>query len=393
MSPPFNVSVKRDVAYSPRFHPSSPTNTILVLTPRSSRSSSVSSVGLQQGLLQNEEIIDDTDEDLHTPDQHTVTIHNKFWNSEFDEDHEEEAQSRFRNSSIESARSVIHNKLKSSLYTSILSQKEVEVDLDIEYDNDDDNMPDLSLYLHQIKIFLKSVAEQQKYENLFKESAVAPLQDDYHCIIFLKNTSEHLMHRHKNQLHAQSTGCELEYSDIYEILERILFETQDHFFYNIFIKDVGRHFNAVKSNDQIFFDKSSDCLARVLKDLDLYYDSETFKVEYNEAIKCLKSISQIYSPTKKLHCITRASKKTMYSMTKKSAISTSHGETIISTDHFLPVFICVVCCTHMPDTFTQLCFLNKYANEELLIGEHGFYLSSFESAAHYIISQDHENTN
>jgi hypothetical protein len=251
-------------------------------------------------------------------------------------------------SAIASTKNVIRRKLRSKLYEYIMSQPEL---------NDEEHI-DLSLYRQQISTFTRSMIEMEKHNEI--RAPITTIQS------FIKHTADHLLRKHP----IKSSRYQLEALDAYEVIEKIMFH-QDQF-YNVCHNNVEDPLN-----DEKFLRKCGS--EYVLKNLELH---EAFEKRHEESIQLLRAVDECSSPTKKLYCITRAAKRVMAVMTHL------RKESVISTDHFLPVFIGVVCCTKLPCMFTQLQFVKRYAHEEMLIGEHGFYFSSLESAATFILEQE-----
>ncbi|KAL9644211.1 hypothetical protein ABK040_005672 [Willaertia magna] len=220
-----------------------------------------------------------------------------------------------------------------------------------------------------------------------------------------------------------SVKTSLSWTHIYEVLEDILFQYYSYHrgmvMYDTCMQLVHQE---VKLVDEAFYNRctevSTELLGQLLldgKQLNLQHKSQQqileeeitkFKSTYQKAIDMVQSLSEEryskiskdkpFSPSAKLHILTKASREVMdkiYSSRTNDVISPSQIDEPVSTDDFLPVFICVICLAKLKDMFSQINFIKSYAFEDSLVGEDGFYFSSIESAACFILNFEPENEN
>lgn len=146
---------------------------------------------------------------------------------------------------------------------------------------------------------------------------------------------------------------------------------------------------------------------------------DTLRREYSTVIWMLQSIIVTRSPTAKLIIITRAAKLTMRIMgdsmsnsnreNRNTDGSISHKDrdsetrkqkenevqdqeqqqqetSVVGSDDFLPLFICLVSLSSVENMISQLNFLKNFAHEELpAASEYAYFLSSLEAAVYYIL--------
>jgi len=235
-----------------------------------------------------------------------------------------------------------------------------------------------------------------------------------------------------------TSNPELDWKDIYQEIEKYLFEQQElqiinnsngkesdnaspilspFFFYNLFMSRVKLDAKTVDQTFQQYCVQVSYSLITHLLREQFKEEKEAstllkeFYMDFGGAISILKSLSDgcalntladnslpnekgyVLSPTCKLSTIAACAKKVIdIIVSKKEQVKQKDTsvQDAVSTDEFLPIFICVVCAAELCDMFSELNFIKSFALEEFLMGEYGFYFSSFESAAYFILNFENE---
>lgn len=159
-----------------------------------------------------------------------------------------------------------------------------------------------------------------------------------------------------------------EKNEIYATVEKHLFD-QTHEEFLVFFEDQER--------DKLFISQSQLYNEVMLYDL-LKLDKETFLTSYSEGIHLLKQIESHITPSSKLISIYVALKRIM-------EIIETQKIGVICTDDFLPICICSIAFSGVKNVFSQIKFIRELAQDVLLLNEQGYFLSSLESAATFII--------
>lgn len=106
------------------------------------------------------------------------------------------------------------------------------------------------------------------------------------------------------------------------------------------------------------------------------YIKSTFKYPIDLLIK----LGDYHSPSEKLKQITNAAKSVITSL---GNMKEKKGDGI-GADDFLPIFIVIVLISKIPNLGSEINFIEKFGNEDILINEYGYFFTSLQSAKHYI---------
>jgi len=303
-----------------------------------------------------------------------------------------------------------------------------------------------SLYHQKIAKYTKALIRQNYSEHTARKTSKFDL---FNVQIFIKSLVDSLMQNELESFFLLENSIELDGKDLYVEIERYMFEQQQlqvigsgnqsntglfknysespmlspFFFYNLFMDKVKRESKIIDRTFQRYcIQVSHNLITSLLRDQvsgDEKSDDrillQEFYRDYALSIAILKQLSDhrtinvgnvssrrsqklqqsyVLSPTSKLNTITHAARNVMQVITDRNTeknlrkgLPAPEG---ISTDEFLPVFICVVCAAELPDMFSELNFIKSFSLEDMMAGEGGFYFSSFESAACFILAFDSE---
>ncbi|KAG2387873.1 hypothetical protein C9374_001467 [Naegleria lovaniensis] len=214
----------------------------------------------------------------------------------------------------------------------------------------------------------------------------------------------------------------LNWYQIYEVLESMIFEytsqTRGMIMYDCCLIQVK---NEMRMMDENFYTKCQEVSHKLVgqllleskkiddKDLNesefrqfvIEEEIVKFKEEYRVAIELIKSLSEDYhekvsdtkpyNPSAKLSIITQAAREVMNKIYFSKTKIRSEIDQHVSADDFVPMFICVICTAAIRDMFTQIGFIKEFAFGDYLVGEQGFFLSSLESSAIFIMNFEDDN--
>jgi hypothetical protein len=296
----------------------------------------------------------------------------------------------------------------------------------------------LSAYHQKMNQYTKHLIGQISTPNtLFnqsKNSSPSKTKSDlYNIQSFIKSIVDSLIQNELEEFFYSNP--ELDWKDLYAHVEKYLFEQQrlqvinsnlsslrypdspllsPYFFYNLFMSKVKSEAFQVDRTFQLHcIQVSHNLIIRLLQEQNTGEEDDNallrdFYTDFGEAILMIKSLSVnsglsqqytelgydennvILSPTSKLLTITAAAKAVMQKIVERKQEEHKRKNALlpegISTDDFLPIFICVVCASELPDMFSELNFIKSFSLEDLMVGESGFYFSSFESAAFFILN-------
>src|SRR5690606_14288441 len=113
--------------------------------------------------------------------------------------------------------------------------------------------------------------------------------------------------------------------------------------------------NEDKELDELGYQKCIDFANEMIKDL-CQQDPVKFQEDFINVIELFKNLENQKSPTSKLSCIYVASKKIMEVIDLKCSENTTKYQFVISSDDFLPIFICCVAVSKIKNMATQINF-------------------------------------
>lgn len=214
----------------------------------------------------------------------------------------------------------------------------------------------------------------------------------------------------------------LNWYQIYEVLESMIFEytsqTRGMIMYDCCLVQVK---NEMRMMDENFYTKCQEVSHKLVgqllleskkiddKDLNesefrqfvIEEEIVKFKEDYRVPIELIKSLSEDYhdkvsdtkpyNPSAKLSIITQAAREVMNKIYFSKTKIRSEIDQHVSADDFVPMFICVICTAAIRDMFTQIGFIKEFAFGDYLVGEQGFFLSSLESSAIFIMNFEDDN--
>lgn len=244
------------------------------------------------------------------------------------------------------------------------------------------------------KTLLDNETLENKYLNRFIDQCVSSsIKNDGDPFYNVKNVQLFIEEMTEMVLE-QRPDIKLEKKEIYEGIEKALFSKV----YSICLRAT----QDLENDDLVSFIKTTYKLkvlqqsikygVALVRDLLHIQDVEKFTQEYFEVIELLKGLPNHHSPSGKLLTIYCGAKRVLEIIENNASQQSNKNDvTPITTDDFLPVFICVIAHATLKDMFSQIAFIKKYAIDTLLLGEQGYYFSSFESAAYFIKSYKAEN--
>ena len=112
--------------------------------------------------------------------------------------------------------------------------------------------------------------------------------------------------------------------------------------------------------------------------------------DFKSAIFELSGLERNPNPSRRLNALVRTG-KSVYAEFKEHVLprlqAKDKGDTVLAADDLLPIFIFIICRSHLRHPLLNKDVLWGVCHPDLLRGECGYYLAMYESALQYILEQ------